>query len=446
MKAKRLGLCWVLAALCVGGLAASAQTMSGFAHGELALGFWGTWPESIEIESELGIEYAIDAWSFGALLTLAGTDLEDLAFLAEGSLGAVSVYSLYWLWPSNGPNWLPGGGFAADWENAFWMNIGGVEMWSFFSLNELDAFGTFESGAGLAIGGHGTAGGVEIWAQTSFNLVPNLAFIYWNGFESTVDQNLACDLIEVAYPTCALGFTYAEAYIDFPFCCAEATAWIGFDCLGFDGVEFWTRELAIGETALSLEWVGLWFGLDAKEVGLWFDLDIGHTACIEPFVTLDMDDMTVIDGLEIDALELACTVGDVSVRIAELFSMDDFYLGIDGAIHPVEPLVHWIIPAQCVEPMYDAKQAIAIEIDRTDDCCCGTSFGLYNFFDPDLDGVLFDWLGLRARVVSSASSSVSMYLETWIGYDGVEAILFGFDYTWGTLRALTNELDCCLLF
>jgi len=353
------------------------------------------------------------------------------------------VYSLYWLSGLFGTTPTPGFDLSADWDNAVWIDIGGVETWAFFSILAQDLFNLRANGAGLSLGGHGSAGAVEVWAEISFNLDEMLPFIYWNGLEYSIDRNLACNLIHVIDPTCQLDFTFAQAYVDFPFCCADATAWIGFDRLGFDAVEFWVLDIPIGDTGVSLEWVDLWFEVDEKEFEMWFAVDVGDIVCIEPFISLDTADPAEIEGLEIDALELSCTMGDVTVTISELFSDDDFHMGIDGAIYSNWQLTWWGIPATCVDWMWDAEQAIAIEIGG-EGCCGGDSFfGLYNFFDADLNGVLFDWLGLRARAVAPITPAFSMYIETWIWYDGIEALLLGFDYTWGALKAITSDWTCC---
>jgi hypothetical protein len=444
MRAIRVGLLGVLAAVCLFVTPVTGEILSGFVHGELELEFWGPWPDAIEIDFEVGVEYAVGPWTFGVLVDIEQDGLEDLAFLSTTTFGPFKAYSLYWLAGWFGDEPLPGIDLLAEWDNAIWMNLAGVEAWTFFAIRETDQWflGSL-SGAGLSMGGHSAAGAVEVWVEISFGLDEMLPFIYWNGLEYTIGKNLACDLIGVIDPTCELDFTFAQAYVDFPFCCTDATAWIGFDRDGFYAVELWVLDVPIGGTAVSLEWVDLWFEIDYKEFGLWFALDIGESVCIEPFITLETDGPAVIEGLEVDALELVCSFGDVTVTISELFSDDDYYMGIDGAIYRDEQLFGWVIPAVCVDWMPEAEQAIAIEV-RREGCCGGDSFfGLYNFFDADLNGVMFDWLGLRARAVAPVTPAFSMYIETWIWFDGIENVLLGFDYTWGTLRAVTSDWTCC---
>jgi hypothetical protein len=418
---------------------------AGFVHGEAVFDFDDPWPDAVEIDFEVGAEYSVSDWSFGALVDIEQFGLEDLAFLATGSLGALNVYSLYWLEAVFGDGPIPGVDLDADWDNAIWMDVAGVELWAFFSIRAEDWLGDHLSGTGLALGGHGSAGDVELWAEVQFNLWELLPFIYWNGFERTLDQNLACDLIDVIDPTCGLDFSFAEVYVELPFCCADPVGWIGFDCEGFYGFEVWIDDLAIGDTGLVWEWIDLWFEAEEKDLELRLGLDVGEAVCIRPYVTLLQADPATVLGLEVDALELACTVGDVTVVVSELLCTDDYYIGTDGAIHPYEWIGSgWKIPTDCVDEAYGVEEAIAIEVGR-DGCCGNESFvGLYSFFDVDLDDAMFDWLGVRARAVTPISSSLSLYIEAWIWSDGIESIALGFDATWGTLKSVTSDWTCCL--
>jgi len=238
-------------------------------------------------------------------------------------------------------------------------------------------------------------------------------------------------------------------FVDFPWCCADVGTWISFSCLGFEGFSAWAEGIAIGETGLSIERVEVSFEEESKDFYLWFGIDIGEVVCVSPFVSLIQGAEFTIDGIALDALELVCAVGDVSVTVSELFAplglvpFDFCYIGIDGAIHTLSWFdLDWTLPAECVEPMFDAEEAIAIEVRRGG--CCGESFfGLYSFFDIDLNESLFSWLGAGARAESSISSSVSLFLEAWIWSDGIESLAFGVEITWGELRNLTGDWDCC---
>ncbi len=425
----------VLLAMSIWALPSVAQ-LAGFFHAETEFEFDDPWPEAFEIDLEGGLEYSVGDWTFGTLLDAEEDGLEDLAFLATGTLGSFHVYSMYGQWDLDDEVWT-------DWDNAVWIDAFGTELWAFFSL-QTDGEDPFSlSGAGFALGGHGSVGDVEVWWETSFNLWELLPWIYWNGLETVVDQNLACDLIFVNDPTCAMDFSSAEIFLQLPFCCADVGGWLGLDCDGFDGFELWAKDVPIGGTGVQIDWIDLWFDLDEKDLDLWFGIDAGDVVCFTPYLSLEDDD-TSISAIHVDALGWVCTLGDVTVTVSELLSDDDWYIGTDGAIHSYDNGFAWIIPSNCVDVAHGVEEAIAIEIDRGACCGDGSKLGLYSFFDTDLDDSLFSWLGLRARAETSLSSSLSTYLEIWMGYDGLESVTFGVDVTWGTLRSLPKDLTCCL--
>ncbi len=415
----------------------SFAQFAGFLHVENAFDFDEPWLDAFEIDLEAGFEYSVGDWSFGTLFDAEETGLEDLAFLATGALGAFHVYSMYGQWDLDSDLWT-------DWDNVVWVDLFGAELWCAFSLQTEDDHLFSLSGSGFAVGGNGTVGDVEIWGEMSFNLWRLLPWIYWNDLETVMDQNLACDFIAVEAPTCAMDFSYTQLFVQFPVCCLDVTGWIGFDCGGVAGVELWTKDVPIGNTAFAIDWIDLRYQVNEKNLNLWFGIDAGDTVCITPYLSIDDESEHSIAGISVDALELVCTLGDVKVTVSELLSDDAWFIGTDGAVYSYDNGFAWIIPPDCVDVAYGVDEAIAIEVSG--DACCGrgSTLGLYNYFDFDLDDSLFSWLGVRARFETPLSSALSTYVETWIWYDGIESIAFGLDVTWGTLRSLPKDLNCCL--
>jgi hypothetical protein len=415
----------------------SFAQFAGFLHAESKFEFDDPWPEAFKIDLEAGVEYSVGDWSFGTRFDAKEDGLEDLAFLATGTLGSFHVYSMYGQWDLDDDVWT-------DWDNAVWINAFGTEFWYLFSLQTEGGDPFILSGAGSAFGGHGTVGDVEVWWEASFNLWELVPWIYWNGLETVIDQNLACDLIAVGDPTCAMDFSYAEVFVQFPFCCLDVTSWIGFDCEGFDGFELWVKDIPVGNTGVRIDWIDLWYDLDEKDLDLWFGIDVGDVVCFTPYLSLEDNPDDSIAGVHVDALGLVCTLGDVTITVSELLSDDAWYIGTDGAIHSYDDGFAWIIPSDCIDIAYDVEEAIAIEINRGACCGDGSTLGLYSFFDTDLDDTLFSWLGLRVRAETSLSPSLSTYMEMWMWYDGLESVSFGVDVTWGTLQSLPKDLTCCL--
>ena len=426
----------VFAAALIWGLPSVAQ-FAGFLHLENTLDFDAPWPDAFEIDLELALEYSAGDWSFGTLFDAEETGLEDLAFLTTGTLGAFHVYSMYGQWDLDEQDaWT-------DWDNGVWIDVFGTEFWAFFSLETVEDNVFSLSGSGFAVGGHGSVGDVEVWGEMGFNLWELLPLIYWNDLETVVDQNLACDFITVVSPTCAMDFSYAEFFAQLPFCCIDASAWIGFDEWGFYGLELWVKDVPLGNTGLMIDWIDLWYDVDEKDLNLWFGIGAGDTLCITPYLSLDDESAPSIGWISVDAVELVCTLGNVKVTVSELLSGDDWFIGTDGAIYSLDDDFAWIIPSDCVDAAYGVDEAIAIEVSG--DACCGSgsTLGLYNYFDFDLDGSLFSWLGLRARAETSLSSSLSTYMEVWLWHDGIDSVAFGIDAAWGALRSLPKDLTCC---
>ena len=431
-----VGLAFLVAAV---GVAPAFAQFAGFLHIENEFYLDDFWPDALEVDLEVGAEYSVSGWSFGTLFDAGKDGLEDLAFLATGTLGAFHVYSMYGQWD------LDDEYLWTDWDNAVWVDVFGTELWCVFSLQTEEDQLFSLSGSGFAVGGHSVVGNAEVWGEIGFNLWELAPWIYWNDLETVMDQNLACDFIAVEEPTCAMDFSYAQLFVEFPVCCLDVTGWIGFDCYGFEGVELWAKDIPIGNTAFVIDWIDLWYEVDEKGLDLWFGIDAGDVVCITPYLSLDDESEYAIAGIAVDALELVCTLGDVTLTVSELFSADDWFIGTDGAIHSYDfDDAAWIIPPDCVDVAYAVDEAIAIEIHR--DACCGhgATLGLYNYFDTDFTDTLFSWLGIRARLETPLSSSLSTYVETWIWYDGIESIAVGIDVTWGALRSLPKDLDCCL--
>jgi hypothetical protein len=421
-------------------LPAAAQ-VAGFFHGDAELDFDGGLLDALWLDITTGVEYSIDGWSFGVTFDAGNEGLADLAFLTTGLWGALHVYSMYGLWD------VASGSMAADWDNAVWTQMFGVDLWGIFSVQtEYDNGAVPDlSGAGLSVGGHAAPGDLEMWWEVCFNSWQILPLIYWNGLDSVMDKNLACDFISVDAPTCALDFTYADFFFRFPFCCIDVQSWISFDCDGFDDLRVWVQDIPLGNSPFTLSTVALDFDLTGKQIDVDLGIDAGDVACITPYLTLNQDSEYSISGIYVEALQLVCTLGDATVTVSELLSPREHYVGQDGAIHTFTyDYYHWTFPSECVDPLFDVSEAISIEIGR-EGCCGGHSkLALYNFFDFESHDALFGWVGLRARAEASLTSTVSTYLETWYWVDGLESITFGIDISWGTLRSLPKDQDCCI--
>ena len=431
------------------GIPVYAQSLSGFIDHSTILYFDSGGFDEFGFSTKIGIEYGIADWAFGAFL-----DLEDnswhwdewdvLAFSAVGSLGATEVYSLLQFESYGEP--LSTSDMWQDWDTVLRTEIADVEMWAILSLLARTDDEVSFSGAGSAFGLHGQSGGLEVWAEVQFNLYSVVDWIFWNGFDEVLRKNQACYLIEVDdWTSCEMEFSFADLYVTFPFLCTDVGTWIGFDDDGFHAFEVWVDDLETGIDWLQIDYIDLWYELDEKDFDMALGVSLGDAACVKPYVSLVQDNSFSVSGIRIDALELSFQIGDVTIVVSELMDDHDHYLGIDARIHP------WgwndsifLIPSVCIDPMFGAEEAIGIEIGGTG-CCAPFLLGIYSFFDIDLTGVLFDWMGLRVLFKDELTSKLSWSVESWLMYDGLEWIEFGFSYNWGDVRSISSDETCCFL-
>ncbi len=419
--------------------------VAGFTHSEVVVDIGASGIDGLGLNCDLGFEVTLDGWTLGSLINLEDTGLERLAFLARGSITAFDVYSLYRVESLDEGTPVPGENILSDWNNAVWTSIAGADLWAFFSNRATSWFGDTLSGTGMAIGAHGFAGDVEVWGEVTCNLGPMLPYIYWNPLEEVVERNLACDLIQVLNPTNDFGFEQAKFVLDFPCRCADVSSWIGFSTQGFDMLAVEILDFASGLPGLTIEAFGIFFEPDEKLTFLELGLDPVTGLCITPYVTLALDGPTTATGLQVDALELDYSIGDVAVVVSELLADNGYYIGVDCAIHELSWLsMDLAFPDEFVEEAFGVEEAIGIEVGRSG-CCGGESFlGIYNYFDIDLSDALFDWLGARVRTEFGLSTSLSVFAEAVVWHDDYDTITFGFDCTCGILSGLTADRACGL--
>gem|GEM_PF-1426748 len=462
----------IIAVLVVGlGIPVYAQSLSGFIDHSTILYFDSGAFDEFGFSTKIGIEYGIADWAFGAFL-----DLEDnsrrwygywdewdvLAFSAVGSLGATEVYSLVQFESFGKP--LSTDDMWQDWDTVVRMEIAGVETWAILSVQEQTYDEESQSGAGSAFGLHGRADMLEVWAEVQFNLYSVVDWVFANGFDEVLRKNQACYyLIEVVDPTCSMEFSFADVYVAFPFLCTDVKTWIGFDDDGFYEFEIWVEDLETGIDWLQIDYVDLRYWIDGKNLDIELGVSLGDAVCIKPYASFVQENSFSVSGIRIEALELSYQIGDATIVFSELMYQEEiflpnYYLGIDARIHPL-PSWWWeetrasyfLIPSQCTDPMFAAEEAIGLEIGG-DGCCAPFLLGIYSFFDIDLTysffdidvtDVLFDWIGLRVLFKNGLTSKLSWSFESWLMYDKVEWIEFGFSYNWGDVRSISSDETCC---
>jgi len=267
----------VLSLICVLGLGFSSLAAS-------LTGYWDTdvtidpqqtsFAAAIGLTSEIGVTYTVGDWAFTSITTLTEAGWDTQEFEAAGVLGAFSI--------SSGLEFEPNTPAFVSWDVTTGVSIAGVSFGAVFALDGDDAT--------LELSGSGVAGDVSIDITVYFG----------------DDEGDGCDL----------DWAGVEIGIDFPFCCADISADLVFDCSGFDSITFATGGIAIP----NLPWLTIdaeiEFTMDAKTVTISPDLDFGDIVCFDLDIdwgaTGGVNAPLVFGDLTIEGISLECDIGAVS--------------------------------------------------------------------------------------------------------------------------------------
>jgi hypothetical protein len=322
-----------LAAVLGLGFASFAQTLNGSWDTSIII---DPSPVAITIESTLTVTYTVSGWSFTSTTSVDGTGWTQQDFDVTGSLGAFSIGSSLVFDPV---------AVAFDsWEVTGGLSLAGVTFDGTFTL--------VPNGTQIVIEASGSAGSVDV------------------GVELTLGDLVGCDF----------DFSSVVITVDFPFCCAEVSSEIAFNCLeGFDYVEFTVTDIALpGITWVTLDAV-LTFTVDNKVLVLTPAFDFGATACFDIYLSTPTE---IFGNVTVNGIGLECEIGGVS------------FTGISwlGDINAVKP---GLLKGT---PYWEAYQ-----IATTDDGCCGPfNFEITIYFDHGAE--LFDVAELDAAFDIQISS------------------------------------------
>ncbi|MCX6094079.1 MAG: hypothetical protein NTY63_04550 [Candidatus Bipolaricaulota bacterium] len=436
-------------------------------------GTWDTWlkldltPFQLNsFYSFLDIQYLVGGWTLEAATIIDAAGLDNIWFEAYGSLGAFSAWSLVYFNPN--PTTPAFVGF----ENGAEVSIAGVDIYALFGILPVGA----GWGSGFALGGIGTAGDIRIGAEITWNLNPNLWFIFLYGLNGGVtDWTYTGCASDIWYPYwyigalgavqsgCDVVFSYITAIAEFPICCADVYVMAEFSCTGFDFLSFLAKNIDIGLDWLKIYELGITYDIDSKDIGFAFQIVTGDVLCFKPYFTIitGSDGYWTLDGIQLTALTLTCTVGGCEFYWGHIFDhwmmrysgwmwptnpslggpyVDDYYFGALGV-----GLVR--SPMACVWSVYDSVGAVTyypnevFGIQCDEDSCCGGlfSFGVSNFFrvpaanevlPANLTGI-FGWMGTYVELTIGVGSNVSLVGGMNVtNLNGVEFITMGVQVAW----------------
>jgi len=433
----------------------------GFASSAQLQGEWDTWLK-LDLDpfqlnsfySFLDIQYLVGGWTLEAATIVDQTGLADIWFEAYGSLGAFSAWSLVYFDPTT-PEF---GGF----ENGVELSIAGVDMYGLFAIQETGN----GIGSGFALGGIGTAGDIRIGVEVTWNLSPNLWFVFLYGLNGAVtDWTYTGCASDVWYPYwyvgalsviqtgCDVIFSYITAIAEFPICCADVYVGVQFSCEGFDCLGFLVKNIDIGLDWLKIYELGINYAIDSKDISFAFQIVTGDVVCFKPYFTIvtEGEEYFTLDGIQLSALTLTCTVGGCEFYWGHIFDfmmlryagwMWPEFCGVDVAPYMDDyhfgPLGIGLVrsPGACIWGPYGGyypNEVFGVQCDE-DSCCGGLfSFGISNFFSTEAGAPtgIFGWMGTYVELTVGIGSNVSLVGGMNVTeFGGVEFITMGVQVAW----------------
>jgi len=458
----------VLSLLVVIGLAfAGSAQLQGEWDSWLKMDIYGTF--AVDFYSFLDIQYLVGGWTLEASTIVTASGLDSIWFEAWGSLGAFSGWSFVMFdpgTPSQTASFL-------TFENAAQVSIAGVDIIGLFAIQDTHAWLEEDGvagdiGSGFAVIGIGQAGDLRLGAEVSWNLYSSLWSIFMYGLDGNITDwsvtYCASDIwspywyfggLAVIQSTCTSVFTSVTAIAQFPICCADIYVGAGFNCSGFAGLSFLARNIDIGIPWLQIYDLSLYYDVEGKVLSHDFKLIVGDVVCFKPYLSVVMDGENIIDGIELNALTLSCTLGGCEFYWGHIFDhammryssyywpglngyapfIDNYYFSsVGGGLTYYETKgCAWSVEFE--EVTYYPNEMFGIQCDE-DSCCGGLfSFSVNNFFTTEtvpmaVDGI-FGWMGTYVELTAGIGSNISVVGGLNVSAaNGTEYVTFGFLVAW----------------
>ncbi len=364
------------------GIATFAQSLSGEWDTTITIDpEAGGVADFLDFSSSLTVTYSIGGWAFTSYSAFDDAGWADQTFSADGSLGAYTFSSTL--------DFDPTGAFE-ELDVSGSVTIGGMSFALDFTLADQDVT--------LVLTGIGSTGLVDIEVEITFG----------------GDDNDICDL----------PWSGAVVTVDFPFCCAEVTASIEFDCYGFQEACFGVSGIAIP----NLPWVTLdaevCFQTESKVLTLTPNFDFGADVCFDLYIGVDSEGgiapgaPLTLGAIEVYGIGLECEIGGVAFTALSYWGDPLFW---NGAAYDYPGIL-----------MYHGQEYWeAYQIATTDDGCCGPfGFDISVYFD-DASTNLFDVALFQANMSLDVAPqfTFSMGLDMDVE-DGLTEWTLGFTVTW----------------
>lgn len=442
-------LCTAVAAVC--GPVSGSWSM--FVRTDMTGADW-----SPVLDSTLDIDARLAPWDLNASSHFRDTELDLLQLRLDGVVGALQIYSLLELLPSQTPPLQIAAGSAH-------LRLSGMDLYALGTLSQYTLIPGASPGVGvgLMVGGSTRAGGVEIHVQSEFNMWRSLFLVAREGFATFV-HGLAsrpqCDEygFSVAWwpstyqdfflpieSTCALRLSSVEVLVEAHFGCAELTAIAAWLDLPFHGAPTFLADFIVENIPTGLPW--LWidpiilsFAPHEKNLDTFFDLRFGEFACITPYFSYEPHALgagAALSALKLTAITVDCNITPgVSLRGGHRFS--DLNPGYDLYEIPVGAFTAWgdfaylrysgDTGGRVWNADYDEYYALLID----GDACCEGRFNawFYVWFDTTQSGVLFDVAEavLGADIDITPHATIGFHIGARPGE--IHFMDFGFEFYW----------------
>jgi len=332
--------------------------------------------DALDFSSSLTVIYEVGGWTFTSISVFDDTGWADQDFSATGSLGAWTFNSAV--------DFTPAGGFGSL-DIGTSIALGGMTFGFDFTL----AGGSVS----LDLVGAGSTSLVDIEVTVSFG-----------------DQGVGCDL-EWAGVTVDFGF---------PFCCADITGSLSFDCNGFAGICFNVDGIVVGNIPWLTLGAQLCFQSESKTLTLTPAFDFGADVCFDvyfdvastggagPATVLNIGDITI------DGIGLECEIGGVAFTAISFWGAPRFAGDFPGLL------------AGHGQQYWEAYQ-----ISTTDEGCCGPfGFDIAVYFDAN-SASLFDIALFEANMTLQIATQFEFGMG--LEYDvvgGAQLWTIDFTVTW----------------
>jgi len=402
----------------------------------------GSWSSSITFDpdptlivksfsSVVQVDYIAGGWTFGSTAIFNLDAFDNLYFSAEGVLGAFSFKSMLDFEPQT-PSFN-------SWINAGSVSIAGLNLYGVFMVDNVGTADIPLIGTGMLLGGSGSAGDVTITAQAQFNMV-DYAYYFWAyGYDWAISKFAyeSCGTwykpgfpFYVQTESCTLSWSGLDIYVDIPFTCFTAMAYVSFSCTnGFEGfgAEIYDIDLGLGWVTLSE--IDIDFTVTSKAVSTFFGLTLGDVLCFTPYLSLDGIG-TEIQGITLNALLLSYSFNGVTFKAGEIFD-NVWASSLGGAPHTYGFTSSGTLSytADCIyNSAYD--EYFAVEIDG--DSCCGGGFGvsIFNWFDTGDSSQIFDWMETTASLEIGLGSNTTFSTGLSLDGGGLNTLTLRFEFTW----------------